>query len=167
MSRIISKRRLALGVVTSLLAAAMALAYWTTTGDGTGSGDVKPSNGTVVLKGTIDGELAPGEEQDVTIKAWNPGNTDLYVKTTTLSNIAVAEASGVTGTCVDADFSDTAAPTGMSGTETQNTVIPHGTSETSGAVTLPVKHTIAFKNDTANPQDACKDGAISFDLDSD
>jgi hypothetical protein len=158
MSRIITKKRLVLGAVTSLLAAAMALAYWTTTGEGTGSGDVKESNGTVDLKGTIVNELAPGENSNVTIIAWNTGDTDLYVTSTTLSNIAVEEANG--GTCVDADFSET----NTDGTVSQGTVIPHDTTEATAVTLNP--HNIAFANDLVNSQDDCKDGTISFDLDS-
>jgi len=159
MSRIITKKRLALGVVAVLTGAGIASAYWTTTGDGTGSGDVKESNGTVALKGVIDDELAPGQDSDVTITAWNTGDTDLYVTSTTLSNITVTEAG--TGTCDDADFSET----NTDGTVAQGIVIPHGTSE-ADPVTLN-SHNIAFANDPDNSQDACKDGTIAFDLDSD
>jgi hypothetical protein len=160
MSRIITKKRLVLGVVTSLMAAALALAYWTTTGEGTGSGDVKETNGTVTLKGSLENEIAPGQNSDVAVIAWNTGDTDLWVTSTTLSNIAVAEAGS--GTCVDSDFSETH----TDGKVTQGVVIPHGTTEAT-AVTLPTKHNIAFANDLDTSQDACKDGAISFDLDSD
>jgi hypothetical protein len=160
MSRIFSKKRALLtAAIASLALVAVAIAYWTTTGEGTGSGDVAATNGTVELKGTIDNELAPGQNSDVTIVAWNDGDTDLYVTSTTLSNIAAA------GDCVDSDFSDTAAPAGQTGTVAEGTVIPASSSEAS-PVTLN-DHNIAFANDPVNSQDDCKSTTISFDLDSD
>jgi hypothetical protein len=148
MSRIITRKRALLGVVASLAIAATAFAYWTTTGSGTGSGSVKASNGTITLSGAIDGPLAPGENSDVTIKASNAGTTDLYVTSTTLSNINAAALG-----CADGDFTVTAANVA------QGVIVPAGASNQ----TLPSKHNIKFANSASN-QDACKSTGISFDL---
>ena len=154
MSRIISKKRALLtAALTSLVVVAVAIAYWTTTGSGDGTGAVAGSNGSVELKGTIDNALAPGQDSDVTIVAWNDGDTDLYVTSTTLSNIAAA------GPCVDSDFSDS-----DGGTVAEGTVIPASSSE-ANPVTLN-SHNIAFANDPDTSQDDCKDADITFDLSS-
>ena len=138
------------GVIASLAIAAVAIAYWTTTGSGSGSGSVKAANGTISLSGTIDNPLAPGQNSDVTIKATNSGDTDLYVTSTTLSNIDAAAAG-----CADADFS-------TGGAVSQGVVVPAHTTDQ----VLPNKHNIAFANSASN-QDACKSTSIGFDLASD
>lgn len=147
MSRIITRKRAVLGVIAALAITAVAVAYWTTTGSGSGSGSVKAANGTLTLSGTIDNALAPGENSDVTLKASNPGTSDLYVTSTTLSAIDAAAAS-----CPDADFT-------TGGSVNQGVVVPAGATDQ----VLPSKHNIAFAN-TANNQDACKSSAISFSL---
>ena len=48
-----------LGAVAILAVAGAAIAYWTTTGSGEGSGSVASSNGTITLHGTISDELVP------------------------------------------------------------------------------------------------------------
>ena len=150
MSRFITRKRAVVGVVAALAITAVAVAYWTTTGSGSGSGSVKAANGTLTLSGTIDNALAPGENSDVTVKASNPGTTDLYVTSTTLSAIAAAAA-----VCPDADFTTGAAVN-------QGVIVPAGATNQ----VLPNKHNIAFAN-TASNQDACKSSGISFTLASD
>jgi hypothetical protein len=151
MSRIITKKRaLLVAAITSLVVVAVAIAYWTTTGSGSGSGSVKATNGTITLSGTIDNALAPGENSDVTIKASNPGTSNLYVTSTTLSAIDAS------GTCADADFHVTNA------NRTQGVVVPAGAVDQ----ILPTKHNISFDNTTAN-QNTCKSATISFTLASD
>jgi hypothetical protein len=152
MSRILTRKRVVLGIVASLAIAAAAYAYWTTTGSGSGTGSVKATNGTISLSGTIDNPLAPGQNSDVTIKATNSGDTALYVTSTTLSNIVAA------GACVDSDFSET--HTG--GKVNHGVVVPAHTTDQ----VLVAKHNIAFANDTANSQDACKSAGITFSLSS-
>ena len=63
------KRALVLGAVAILAVAGAAIAFWTTTGKGEGSGKVKTANGELVLHGTITNELTPGGSSPVTFTA--------------------------------------------------------------------------------------------------
>ena len=156
MSRIITKKRLTLGVVTSLLAAALALAFWTTTGDGTGSGDVETGAAeAIALTGTLDDELVPGRTVNLDIDAENTDTETHYrVVSTTVDSYDVVEANiDDAGDCLESWF-DVETPV------TQDQTIEAGTTE---AVT---PHTVEFLNDSVNNQDACKGASISFDLSS-
>ena len=147
MSRLLTRKRVVAGVIAALAITAVAVAYWTTTGSGSGTGSVKATNGTITLSGAIDNALAPGENSDVTIKASNPGTSDLYVTSTTLSAI-----NAVAAGCPDGDFTTGAAVN-------QGVVVPAGAVDQ----VLPNKHNIAFANSASN-QDACKSSSISFTL---
>ena len=154
MSRIITKKRLTLGVVTSLLAAALALAYWTTTGDGDGTGSVGAGEAEAIeLSGTIDDTLVPGHTSAVTIKAKNTDDeTDYHVTSTTLDSITTT----VTG-CDPAWFVVTDA------TVMQNETIE--ANSTGDAEETLTSHEITFVNN-ADDQDLCKGATVNFDLSS-
>ncbi|MGH2837235.1 MAG: hypothetical protein ACRDJY_02665, partial [Thermoleophilaceae bacterium] len=94
MSRIITKKRLVLGVVTSLMAAALALAFWTTTGDGTGSGDVEDGAAqAITLTGALDDDLVPGRTVNLEINGENTDTETHYrVVSTTVDSYDVTEA---------------------------------------------------------------------------
>src|SRR6476620_11277327 len=75
------KRAVVLGAVAVLAVAGIAVAFWTTTGAGEGSGKVASSNGTLVLHGSIGNELTPGSTSPVTFSADNAGSSSLQVGT--------------------------------------------------------------------------------------
>jgi len=157
MSRIITKKRLALGVVTSLMAAALALAFWTTTGDGTGSGDVEDGAAqAIALTGTLSDELVPGRTVDLEINADNTDDETHYrvVSTTVDSYDVVEENIADEGDCLESWFV-------VDTTETQNQTIEAGTDEDLG-----VAHEVEFLNDANANQDACKGATINFELSS-
>ena len=78
----VKKRTVAvLGAVAVLAVAGIAIAYWTTTGSGSGSGAVATSNGTLVLHGTITGELTPGGSSPVAYTADNANSSSEQVGT--------------------------------------------------------------------------------------
>lgn len=122
-----------------------AYAYWTTTGSGSGTGSVRAENGTVVLNGTVDEPLAPGESSPVHFTAGNASTSDLYVGT--IHAVVSTNKAG----CAVTDFTlpDVAA----------NQVIP------AGAIARPITSTgtLTFANTAAN-QDACKGAEITLTL---
>lgn len=149
MRRVGSKRRTAvLSAIAVLALAAGAYAYWTAGGSGSGSGSVAASNGTITLAGTVTSALFPGGSSPVTLKASNPGATDLQVQSVSLTAVAVDAGHSA---CVVADFTmpDVA----------QDVTIANGASN----VALPNDGTLSFANTAAN-QDACKGATLTLTL---
>jgi hypothetical protein len=147
---LIKKRTVAvLGAVAVLAVAGIAIAYWTTTGSGSGSGAVATSNGTLVLHGTISGELSPGASSAVAYTADNANSSSEQVGTVK-AVVSIDEEHANKG-CLASDFTiaDTA----------ENQVIA---AKASG-VALAHAGSIAMA-DTAANQDACKGATISLAL---
>ena len=136
-------------IATALFVAAgstSALAYWTTTGSGTGSATNASASGAVVLHATFAGALTPGATQDVTYTGDNAGSSSLFVSTIT-PVVSVDSAHAALG-CLAADFSATSV--------TSNTRVAAGASGTAlGA------GTITFA-DTAANQDGCKGATVTI-----
>ncbi len=151
MFRKLVKKRTAivLGAVAVLAVAGIAIAYWTTTGSGSGSGAVAESNGTLVLHGTITGQLTPGGSSPVTYTADNAGSSSLQVGTVH-AVVSIDEAHANAG-CKASDFTigDTA----------ENQVIPANSS----GVSLGKNGSISMA-DTAENQTACEGATISLAL---
>ncbi|MEA3136164.1 MAG: hypothetical protein QOC71_445 [Thermoplasmata archaeon] len=143
------KRAAVLGAVATIAIAGGAYAYWTTTGDGTGTGSTKATNGVLVLHGTVDDQLAPGESSTVHFTADNASTTDLRIRTIHLD--------GITSDDPNCRMSDFTMPDVAS-----NQTIVHGT--TGAAVTAT--GTLSYANDPAFNQDDCKDVTLTLDLSS-
>jgi hypothetical protein len=146
------KRTLAvLGVVAILALAGAAIAYWTTTGSGEGSGSVASSNGTITLHGAISDQLVPGGSSAVKYTADNAGSSSLSVGTVH-AVVSIDDAHAKAG-CKASDFSigDTA----------ENQVIAAGAS----GVALAHDGSISMA-DTAENQDACQGATVSLALSS-
>jgi hypothetical protein len=144
------KRTMAvLGVIAVLAAAGAAIAYWTTTGSGSGTGSVASSNGTLTLHGTIAKALTPGGSSAVAFTADNPGTSSLLVGTVH-AVVSIDEAHAKAG-CQASDFTigDTA----------ENQVIAAGAE----GVALGKEGSISMA-DTAENQDACQGATISLAL---
>jgi hypothetical protein len=147
---LIKKRTAAiLGAVAILAVAGIAIAYWTTTGSGSGSGSVAASNGTLVLHGTITGELTPGASSPVSYTADNANSSSEQVGT--VHAVVSIDAEHANNGCEAADFSiaDTA----------ENQVI----AAKAAGVALAHSGSISMA-DTAANQDACKGATISLAL---
>jgi hypothetical protein len=140
---------LILGAVAVLAVAGIAVAYWTTTGSGSGSGSVATSNGTLVLHGTITGELTPGSSSPVTYTADN-GNSSSEQVGTVKAVVSIDEEHAKNG-CLASDF--TLPDTG------ESQVIPANSS----GVALTHSGSISMADTSAN-QDACKGATISLAL---
>ncbi len=147
---LIKKRTaLVLGVVAILAVAGIAVAYWTTTGLGEGSGAVASSNGTLTLHGTIAGKLTPGGSSPVSYAADN-GNSSSEQVGTVHAVVSIDEEHAKAG-CKASDFKveDTA----------ENQVIPAHSTGTA----LAHEGSISMA-DTAENQDACQGATISLAL---
>lgn len=149
MSKLTRRRGFAVLAVLGVLAiAGAAIAYWTTSGAGSGTGTVGTSNGTVTLTGSFPASsLFPGGSVPVTFTAQTSSTSNLYVGTVTATNIATSDPG-----CLPADFS--LPPT------VENTAVPAGP-----AITLPNTGTLSMANTAAN-QDACKGATITLTLSS-
>lgn len=147
---LIKKRTAAvLGVVAILAVAGVAVAYWTTTGSGEGSGAVASSNGTLTLHGTITEKLTPGGSSPVTFAADN-GNSSSEQVGTVHAVVSIDEEHAAAG-CKASDFTinDTI----------ENQVI----AKQSTGVALAHNGSISMA-DTPEKQDACKGATISLAL---
>lgn len=145
------KRTVVLGVVAILAVAGVAVAFWTTTGAGEGSGKVATSNGTLALHGSITEALTPGGSSPVTFTADNSNSSSLQVGT--VHAVVKIDAEHAEAGCKASDFSiaDTV----------ENQVIA---AKASG-VALAHNGSISMADTEAN-QDACKGASISLELSS-
>jgi hypothetical protein len=144
------RKKRALGVLSAiavLAVAGIAVAYWTTTGSGEGSGKVAASNGTLVLHGSITEALTPGGKSAVTFTADNLGTSSLQVGT-----VHAVVSTNKLG-CEPKDFT-------IADTE-ENQVI----AKESSTVALTKDGSISMA-DTAVNQDACKGATITLTLSS-
>jgi hypothetical protein len=141
------KRAVVLGAVAVLAVAGVAIAFWTTTGAGEGSGKVASSNGTLVLHGSISNELTPGSTSPVTFTVDNGGSSSLQVGT--VHAVVSTDKVG----CEVSDFT-------IADTVENQTIAP----ESSG-VALANNGSIEMA-DTSENQDACKGAAITLTLSS-
>jgi len=147
--KLIKKRTLVLGLVAVLAIAGIAIAYWTTTGSGEGSGTVASSNGTLTLHGEVTEALTPGASSPVKFSADNAGSSSLQVST--VHAVVSIDKEHAENGCKSSDFSiaDTA----------ENQVVG---AKQSG-VALAKEGSIAM-TDSAENQDACKGATISLAL---
>jgi hypothetical protein len=153
MRNLFTRKRVAVGAVAAalLVGGGTVLAYWTTTGSGTGTVTAAPSDGTVVLHAAIDtsGHAPyPGGSNPVTFTADNAGATDLFVGTIHLASITV---DAPHSTCVVADFS-------MSDV-VSNTIVLNGASGQAVSGT----GSLVYAN-TALDQGACKGAILTLHL---
>ena len=146
------RKIIALAVAGFVLAGtAAAVAYWTTTGSGTGSQTNASSNGTVTLHATFSTGLTPGGTKTVTYTADNAGTTSLRVAT--ITPVVSIDATHVTAGCLVADFTIPAT--------VSNTTVPAG-----GSGVAVGTGTLSFA-DTAINQDGCKGATVTLTLSSD
>ena len=148
-----SRRGIAAAVVVALAVTAGAIAYWTTTGSGTGSATTGTNQAVTISQvGTVSGLYPGGPNQDVNFKITNPAAGNQYVSTVTATISSVVKATGApAGTCAAADYTVTQAGTAV------NQDLPTG--DTSFA--SPKVPTIKMVNSASN-QDACKNVKVNL-----
>jgi hypothetical protein len=151
MFRNLLKKRtaLTLAVVAVLAVAGVAVAFWTTTGSGTGEGNVAAANGTLTLHGTVTNALTPGSSSPVAFTADNAGSSSLQVGT--VEAVVTIDPAHVTKGCEASDFT-------INGTVENQTIAAHST-----GVALAKEGSISMA-DTSSNQDGCKGATISLAL---
>ena len=154
MSRIFTKKRALLGTAAvSLVAVAVAVAYWTAGGSGTGSASVQGAQQSLAAaQTTVLSAMYPGDSaQTISGTITNPNSAKIYVTNVVASIASVTKAGGApAGTCDASDFT-LADATMAVGQEVDGN---GGTKPFTGA-------TIKFNNKNAN-QDACKGATVGL-----
>jgi hypothetical protein len=142
----------AVSVVSILVVAVAAFAYWTTSGSGDGTASAGDVAGITVNQTSTLDAMYPGDSAQTLSGDFDNGNDGpVYVGTVTASIDSVDTAVGVTGTCDASDF------TLEHAVMTVNAEVPHGSSQGawSGA-------TIHFNDKTTTNQDACKGATVNL-----
>jgi hypothetical protein len=151
---ILTKRRAltALGGLCVLAIAAVAYAYFTTTGSGTTTATVGSSSA-VTLKGTVTGNLYPGSSSPVTLTVDNPSSGKQRVGTVSLEKIT-ADAGHASCSVVitggNPDFT-------MADVVVNKTYAPGNNQAVTPSGTLAM-------NDTGVNQDACQGATLTLTL---
>lgn len=142
------KRRalVALGAVGAVVAAGVAIAYFTSTGSGTGSATVGTSSA-VTIKGTTGSSLFPGTSTTVSFTVDNPSSGSQRVNEIHLESVTTDAAHSA---CVLSDFTMP--------NVTVNQTFPNGNGQ---AVTAT--GTLSMAN-TAQNQDACQGAPLTLHL---
>jgi hypothetical protein len=143
-----NKRRVlvALGTVVAIAAVGAAIAYFTTSGSGTGSASVGSSSA-VTIHGTVSGALYPGSSATVNFTVDNPSSGSQRVNGIQLEKVTTDAAhSG----CVTSDFTMP--------NVTVNQTFPSGNAQ---AVTATGSLSMA---NTALNQDACQGAPLTLSL---
>ena len=159
MSRITKKRALLTAAITSLVVVAVAIAYYTTLGEGTGDGTVDSAYANnLVITGDVpaSGLLVPGatvalEGESVTNPAGNPGD---------------ARATTVEATDIDVGGDDEAGPDACDDSWFTIDDVAVNDNLTPGE-TVSFAAEIEMSNPTDVSQDACKGADIDIEWDSD
>jgi hypothetical protein len=153
MDRIIGKRALiALGCTVALAAVGVAVAYFTSSGSGTGSAAVGSSS-PVTLHATISSNLYPGSSSPVSFTVDNPSSGSQRVGTITLSSISVDAGHSGCSTAIGGGNPDFSMPA-----VTVNKVFAPGNGQSvtpGGTLTM---------NETGVNQDACQGATLTLNL---
>jgi hypothetical protein len=164
----VSRKAAAITVASALTVfggAGAALAYWTTTGSGSGNTTVATANGTLVLSSTDDAKLlAPGTAgRAVTVHAANASQTDLQVRQFTVKLSATGKTAAeldtlgvvLSGTGVSMD----AGHAGEYTIDQADVTVGHGSLDT-----VVGGFQLSINDDPANSQDALKGLQINLAL---
>lgn len=149
-----TKRRalIALGCTCALAVAGVALAYFTTSGSGTGNATVGSSSA-VTLHATVSSNLYPGTSSPVSFTVDNPSSGSQRVGTITLSSITVDAGHSTCSTTISGGNPDFAMPA-----VAVNKVFAAGNGQSvtqTGTLTM---------NETGVNQDACQGATVTLHL---
>lgn len=154
MFRMNKKRGATVAGLIALVAAAGALAYWTTGGSGSGSAGVASGQENLTVHQTTSlTPMYPGDSaQTISGNFDNPNSGPSYVATVTVSIASVTKAQGaVAGTCDSSDFTLAGA------VMTVGAEVPTGNAKGSWSGA-----TIKFNNKPTTNQDACKGATVAL-----
>jgi hypothetical protein len=142
-----TKKRIAIGALGLLAVAGVAVAYFTTTGSGTGNAKVGTSEA-LTISAVSASELYPGTSSQVTFNVTNPSTGHQYVTKVKLKEVKAYKDAGHTEAKVGCENSwFTMAEV------TENQDVPTGATE------LSSKGTLKFENEPVS-QDACKNAYL-------
>ncbi len=149
-----TKRRAltALGCTCALAVAGVALAYFTTSGSGTGNATVGSSSA-VTLHATVSSNLYPGTSSPVSFTVDNPSSGSQRVGTITLSSITVDAGHSSCSTTITGGNPDFAMPA-----VTVNQTFAAGNNQS-----VTPTGTLTMKETGAN-QDACQGATVTLHL---
>lgn len=152
--QLITRRRtlIALGGTCALAVAGIALAYFTSTGSGTGTAKVGSSSA-VTLHATISSSLYPGSSSPVALTVDNPSSGSQRVGTVSLASISVDAGHSTCSTTISGgnpDFTMAAV--------TVNKVFGPGNGQS-----VTPSGTLAM-NETGLNQDACQGATLTLNL---
>jgi hypothetical protein len=143
------KRLVVLASVTSLALAAIAFAFFSSTGSGTGSAGVADPTTGLTLHGTITGSLGPGDSKDVALTADNSNSS--AVRIASVNGTVDVDDTHKTAGCAASNFTFTGA--------TENQTIAGNSTGVAltnpGSVSMPV---------SGSSQDACKGATLTLNL---
>lgn len=155
MHRLTSKRALvALSCLTALGIAAVAVAYFTSTGSGTATAKVGTASA-VTLKGTVSGNLYPGSSSQVSFTVDNPSTGTQRVGTITLTGITVDAGHSTCSTAITGGNPDFSMPA----------VAVNATFASGNGQAVTPKGTLTM-NDTGVSQNACQGAELTLALSS-
>ncbi|HEX5928063.1 MAG TPA: hypothetical protein VFY48_01585 [Solirubrobacterales bacterium] len=155
MARITRKRALlALGCTFAVVFAAVAYAYFTSNGSGTGTASVGTASA-VTLKGTVTSSLYPGSSSPVSFTVDNPSSGNQRVGTISLQSISVDSGHSTCSTALgggNPDFS-------MPAVTVNKTFVPGNGQAVTPTGTLTM-------NETGTNQDPCQGATLTLNLSS-
>jgi hypothetical protein len=150
--RLSKKQAILVGGVGLLAIVAGAIAYFTTSGSGTGTASVGNSSA-VTLHATVSSTLYPGTSSPVSFTVDNPSSGTQRVATISLASISVDAGHSGCSTVISGGNPDFTMPD-----VTANQVFPNGNGQ---AVTAGGTLTM---NDTGVSQDACQGATLTLHL---
>ena len=145
----------ALTAVAVLAIAAVAYAFWSAAGDGTGTAATDSASGALTINGDALTGLAPGRTVALTGTIVNPNDYDVRVSSLQVDSIAV-DAAHLGAGCALANYDFSASPV------TVNTTLQESNGGATDEVAFPAGLTVTMLETGAN-QDACKGATITVD----
>ena len=169
-----TRRKLLAGVSTVgvLILAGAAIAYFSSTGSGTGSATVGTSTA-VTLHGSTTGSLYPGNSLTVTFTADNPNSGKVEVGTIHLASVKACVGAGSSwngSACSNSGTEATTCESVETGATDGNTAnfwmadVPVNAEVTSGNGQSITPTGTLMMNDLSSSQDACKNANLTLNL---
>ena len=155
MESILKRRSTLIAVVAVLGVTAVAYAFWSASGAGTGTAATDAASGALTITGDAVSGLAPGQTVALTGTIVNPNNYDVRVSSLQIDSIAV-DAAHLGAGCTLANYSFSNTPV------TVNTTLQETNPGATDTVAFPAGLTVTMLETGVN-QDVCKGATITVD----
>ena len=156
MDSILRRRATRIVAAVAVLAIAVtAYAFWSTSGDGSGTAATDAAAGAVTINGDAVTGLAPGRTVALTGTIVNPNNYDVRVSNLSIDGISVDGAHLGAG-CALANYDFSATPVAV------NSTLQESNAGATDEAAFPAGLTVTMLETGAN-QDACKGATITVD----